>query len=158
MILQRSPNRWSCLVSSFAMALGVPIRELIIIVGHDGSEIIWPELPEPSRRRAHHPQEMIYAASILGFSVTPFEAFPCSVGKVGADPFLVPMIIPAEERMPRIMSGAIGVLTGETPRGQAHAVAWDGYRVLDPSGLVYDAQDFRLEVFWHVLKIKSETP
>lgn len=155
MILQRSPNRWSCLVSSFAMALGVPVEQLINTVGHDGSEIIWPELPEPSRRRGHHPQEMIYAAANLGFSVTPFEAFPVSLGAVGANPFVVPMSIPVEERMRLVMRGEVGVITGETMQGLAHAVAWNGSNILDPSGREYALEDFRLEMFWRVLKIKA---
>lgn len=155
MILQRSPNRWSCLASSFAMALDVPIDSLIKMVGHDGSEIVWPELPEPTRRRGHHVQEMIYAAYCLGFSVTPFEAFPTSLGRAGTNSFTVPMILQAEERMPRIMKGAVGVVTGENPRRRPHAVAWDGHTLFDPGGLDYGISDFHMETFWLVLKIKS---
>ena len=137
------------------MTLGVPIDELIKMVGHDGSEIIWPELPEPLRRRGHHPQEMIYAAYMLGFSVTPFEAFPVSLGKRGANPFVVPMIPQAEERMRRLMHGDRGVITGQSPKRFPHAVAWTGHAIIDPAEGGYEIDDFHMEVFWLVLKIKS---
>lgn len=137
------------------MALGTPVKVLINIVGHDGSEIIWPDLPEPLRRRGHHVQEMIYAAYQLGFAVTPFEAFPVSLGKAGTDQFVVPMIPQADERMPRIMTGNTGVVTGENPKRRPHAVAWDGHKILDPGGLDYGINDFHMETFWLVLKIKS---
>lgn len=137
------------------MVLDMPVAQLINIVGQDGSEIVWPELPEPLRRRGFHIQEMIYASHNLGYSVTPFEAFPASLGKLGATPFSVPMIPQADQRMPEIMDGNIGVITGVSPRRCPHAVAWNGQSLLDPGGLQYGISDFQLEVFWLVRKIKS---
>ncbi len=137
------------------MALGIPVTMLIKLVGHDGSEIVWPELSEPLRRRGHHVQEMIYVAHQLEFSVTPFEAFPVSLGKAGAEPFTVPMIPQAGERMPRIMDGTTGVVTGENPKRRPHAVAWDGRSLIDPGGLDYGIGDFHMETYWLVRKIKS---
>lgn len=137
------------------MALDVPVTRLIVLIGHDGSEIVWPELPEPLRRRGHHVQEMIYVSHQLGFSVTPFEAFPVSLGKAGTTPFTVPMIPQAEERMPGVMQEAVGVVTGENPNRRPHAVAWDGHAILDPGGQDYGIDDFHMETFWLVRKIKS---
>jgi hypothetical protein len=51
MILQKSPNKWSCLPTAVAMAIGVPVESLIRDIGHDGSQIIFPELKDPFCRR-----------------------------------------------------------------------------------------------------------
>ena len=75
-MLQLKPNKWSCAVTAFAMALHVPVQELIQEIGHDGSEIVFPELEEPMRRRGFHSQELIYAAWKRGFTVTPIELMP----------------------------------------------------------------------------------
>jgi hypothetical protein len=98
---------------------------------------------------------MIYAAYRLGFTVTPFEAFPVSLGKAGTTPFTVPMTPQVDERMTNVMTGNIGVVTGQNPNRRPHAVAWDGHRLLDPGGLDYGIGDFHMETFWLVLKIKS---
>lgn len=148
---QRQPTGWSCLATSFAMALDLPVSALMDLVGHDGSEIVWPSLADPICRRGHHPQEMVLAAHGLGFSVTPFEAYPSSIGAPGVEPFLVPMRGEADDRMRAIMSDATGVLTGTDWKGRRHAVAWDGRRMLDPA----QGRDFSIETFWLVRKIKS---
>ena len=43
MILQRSPNAWSCMPTAFAMAVNAPVEDLILSIGHDGSEKTWPD-------------------------------------------------------------------------------------------------------------------
>ena len=75
-ILQIKPNKWSCSVTSFAMALRVPVQQLIDEIGHDGGSIIFPHLPDPMRRRGFHSQELILAAWRHGFACTPLELFP----------------------------------------------------------------------------------
>jgi hypothetical protein len=86
---QIKPNRWSCLVTAFAMALDIPVAELIRLVGHDGSEIVNPELPEPGCRRGFHIQEMIEACWSQGHSVTPIEVFPQSMNAVYCEPRII---------------------------------------------------------------------
>jgi len=74
--LQIKPNQWSCSVTAFAMALRVPVAELIKKIGHDGSQIVFPALEDPMCRRGFHSQELIRAAWQYGFTCTPIELFP----------------------------------------------------------------------------------
>ena len=52
--------------------------------------------------------------------------------------------------MPEVMKNSEGVITGATPNGQLHAVAWDGERILDPNGTTYDVSGFMLETYWMI--------
>jgi len=74
--LQIKPHKWSCSVTAFAMALRVPVAELIEKIGHDGSQIIFPALEDPMCRRGFHSQELIRVAWQYGFACTPIELFP----------------------------------------------------------------------------------
>src|ERR1043165_661673 len=59
MKLLNSPNRWSCLPTAFAMCLDVEVQDILNWLQHDGSDIIWPELHEPYKRRSFGVSEMI---------------------------------------------------------------------------------------------------
>jgi hypothetical protein len=145
---QRSPNRWSCLPTAFAMALYTSVHEVIAKAGHDGSEIAWPQFPEPLCRRGFHIQEMIFIAwRHYSRTVTPFEALPM-LRSCDGDPIDVPSLPEPHWRMPEVMANASGVVTGTTINGQPHAVAWDGEIILDPNGTTYSIDKFRLECFW----------
>ena len=61
---------------AFAMALDMPVADLLAAIGHDGSEIVFPSLPEPLCRRCFHVQELIQVALSRGLAVTPVELFP----------------------------------------------------------------------------------
>ena len=60
-------NRYSCVVCAFAMASARSVNDLIVSVGHDGSEIMFPDSDHPWR--GFHVQEMILAL-IDEFSIT----------------------------------------------------------------------------------------
>ncbi len=132
------------------MALNMPLDKLLAQVGHDGSEILWPLLPEPFKRRAFHIQEMIDVAWWLGRTVTPFEPVPVSQGHAEASPIDVRMRVSPSERMSAVMAGQLGVITGATLRGQPHAVAWDGYDCYDPNGTNYSIERFQIGCFWAI--------
>lgn len=75
-MLQNKPNPWGCAVTAFAMAIDIPVQQLMREIGHDGSEKIFTHLPEPMCRRGFHSQELIRAAWLHGFACTPFEMYP----------------------------------------------------------------------------------
>jgi hypothetical protein len=129
------------------MVLEVSTNWLIEKIGHDGSEVWWPGLPEPTCRRGFHIQEIIDIAFACGFTVTPFEARPVSRG--GTD-IILPFRYPASYRILSIASGQPGVATGVNAAGIPHAIAWDGSRVLDCAGRITRLEDFGLQVFWAV--------
>jgi len=130
---QRTPNRWSCLPTAFAIALGVSVREVIERIGHDGSAVAFPGLPEPERRRGFHVQECIDVALALGVSVTPIEAFPRHSSTVDTDPIVIRFPEGNEARFCRTVETTRGVLTGRGLRSR-HAVAYDHRLIIDPNG------------------------
>jgi len=81
MKLIKQPNSWSCLLTAFAMATESTPEDLIAMIGHDGSEIIWPDLPEGYQHRAFHPEELFECALDLGFKVFTVEARPCCISE-----------------------------------------------------------------------------
>jgi hypothetical protein len=47
------------LPTAFAICLGIDVEDIFKWLGHDGSEIIYSDTPEPYCRRSFHPQELI---------------------------------------------------------------------------------------------------
>ena len=69
MRIQKQPNGWSCFPTAFAMVLDMDVQDLIAVIGHDGSEILWPELEPPRCYRSWHYQEIVMACFELNFNV-----------------------------------------------------------------------------------------
>lgn len=144
MKLQKQPNRWSCLPTSFAMLLDVDVHEIFNYLGHDGSEVIWPDHPIQYRHRGFHIQEMYHFALSKGHTVTPYGP------KIGQHPpgmereatFVI-----KDERLIELLHFYNGVLTGRTENGSHHALAYFGNSYFDPtSGERYD-RPFYLDTF-----------
>jgi len=131
MILQRKPSRWSCLPVSFAMALDIPVEALFKELGHDGSLIMWPDLPEPACRRGFHIQEMIEIALRRGYAVTPFEL--CPVLESGGHQYAFDARWSA---FANVIDTSIGILEGQGIRTR-HAVAYYYGQIFDPDCGVY---------------------
>lgn len=155
MNLIKNPNGWSCLLASMAMVLDKSIEELIEAVGHNGSNIVFWNLPEPGKRRGFHIQEFIPMILKSGFAMTPIEVLPYSTPD-GVHEF--PIDLPNyEERLWNLMNGHRGILTGLRTRWR-HAVAWNGKRIYDPLGSIYghhNIQNFKIDVFYRFDQIKS---
>lgn len=152
MILIEQPNRWSCLPTAFAMALSVPLVWLIKQVGHDGSQILYPDSEEPMNRRCFHIQEMIDIAYKHGYSVMPIEAKP-RLGKLEQN------IDIGDEtknvnRLIRYLTDNIGVITGKI-NNKKHAVAWNKEMIYDPNGTIYPINRFTIETFHMINKIRN---
>ncbi len=110
------PNRWSCLPTAWSYVINWPTWAIIKAIGHDGSQIQWPNLPEPNCRRGFHPQELIYLGDRFGFVTTTFEPLACLQSPGGDNPVIIEL--PFEE----IFKNSNGVLTGEI-NNQRHAIA-----------------------------------
>lgn len=137
------------------MALDTSIAALIEMIGHDGSSIIFPELPEPAQRRGHHYQEIVDCAIKLGYFVTPIEALPYSTPD-GKLEFPVDFKISNEKRLWDHMKGTRGIITGLSTQWR-HAVYWNGERIYDPRGRVYLFADcdMIIDTYYRFDKIKS---
>ena len=145
------PNRWSCLPTAFAMAIGITVEEMVNAIGHDGSKIIWPDLPEPRCRRGFHTQECIRVALLLGKSVTPVEyESRLAPGDV------TPLTITNHRWFSAYLTTSCGVVTGvvgQNGTAKGHALAYSYTLVADPTtGTITDwlPDGFRPTCLWIV--------
>jgi|SRR5215471_2668822 len=164
MNLIKQKYRWSCLTASFAMALGVSEDDLMNVIGHQGDEVIWPDLQEPYMRRSFHISELVIASLKLGYSASPVDALPVSEIKpslkinhvkdkinraIGSGSIAMSELLIIKHHLDSIGSDIYpvpifdfhdiiknnsGVLIGETLGGRPHAVAWNGNLCYDPTG------------------------
>ena len=123
---------------AFAMALGLPVAELLEAIGHDGSEIVFPSLPEPLCRRCFHIQELIQVALSRGLAVTPVELFPV-LQPTEIGPFHKTVLYTDNNwrRFEAAIQTSRGVVDGTGAR-LGHTVAYDHGRIYDPRGPIYD--------------------
>ncbi len=140
MQLIRQPNRWTCLPTAVAMAAGVTLEYVLDQIGHDGSEIVFPDLREPLCRRSFHIEECLTAVSdIYGF-------VPLSVTRNhGIDEDHVVSVQPDLS----VLHHSFGIALGEGVRN-LHAVAFKHTVFYDPNGLCYsyDNPFFKPSQFW----------
>lgn len=155
MNLQTNPNGWSCLPTAAAMVLGIDKSRLIEHIGHDGSEIKNTNLKDPHRRRGFHPQEIIDAGWMYGIAIVEIQAMPYSTPGDGTS-FQVDFKINPVDRFDSYLMGTKGVITGLVNE-VGHAVAWDGKKIYDPRGRVYDLNILKMDIdsYWLFQEIKS---
>jgi len=147
MRLQHQPNKWSCLPTAFAMATNRPVDRVISDIGHDGSEIIFPDLDEPYCRRGFHIQELVSVCMFHNTGVIQIELDP--VSEAQGHLFKLPVC----KRLDYYLVNYNGVLVGTGMSGTPHAVAWDGLNILDPNGLQYNIKEFNIELFFLITSI-----
>lgn len=141
MQLQTMPAPGLCAATSFAMALDMSVDDLLAWIGHDGSEIIFPDLPPPLCRRGHHIQELIEAALVRGKAVTPVELFPV-IGSF-PDAKRTRQVLFGEGftgnwiRFNQYLTQSRGTIEG-TLSLVPHMVAYEHGRIYDPNGHVYE--------------------
>jgi hypothetical protein len=152
MQLLKQPNSWSCSVTAFAMALDVSIEKLICMVGHDGSEILWPELSDPLRRRGFHLQELMLCAVHLDYIPTLWEVDTLFAPNERVKPhrlnfeaFLTPLITKSVR----------GVAIGPNRQGNLHAITKTFNYWFDPCGQVLEAPSIKIDYFCN-LAISSQ--
>ncbi len=149
MRLQIQPNNWSCLPTALAIILDEPLSSVIRAIGHDGSEIVWPNLSEPDNRRGFHVQEIIDITIQRDRSVALIEVMPLVINnpylhlldlEAALDQYDLPKARVAFEmlkgrlhpcykntsrRLEEYMTKYDGIVMGTTRTGSYHAVAWD---------------------------------
>ena len=131
MLMQKSPNGWSCLATAFAIGLNIRVEELIRMVGHDGSEII-NDLDEPYCRRSFHPQEISVVCLNHRIAVIPMERNPVSVVPKDGSVYEIQW-----NPIPELIHNHDGVIVGTWPNSKSHAAYLYDKIVYDPNGTTY---------------------
>lgn len=127
MKLLRQPNNWSCLLTSAAMVLDKPYEELIKVLGHDGSDILWPNLQEPYRRRAFIEPEiqfLFWHYDMVLVDYVPNVAYRSTASCIAKH---------LKFNIDQMLKDYDGILLGEFRLGVKHAVAWN-----HEEGIIYD--------------------
>lgn len=140
-----------CLVYSAAMVLDCKPVELWDEIGHDGTEILYPDRSGLERYRGVHVQELIPSFRARGYSLEEIQPMPAT-RHYGTE--LIHNIYPDEQvaadRFYNLIAGHPGILI--FPR---HAMAWDGHgSVYDPNGHVTPIHALHSIITCH-LRIKS---
>lgn len=154
MIIQQVDNNWSCVPAAFATATGIPLDELLEVIGHDGSHLIFPDLEEPYCRRGFNGQELVTALFCFGWLAVQVEKIPQSITDethifdiIYSDPDIV---------MKAFMENSIGVIAGTfLSTGKRHAAAWDGQQCFDPSGMIYPLDKYEVDIYYLLTRIES---
>ncbi len=135
MKLQTQPEKWQCAVTSFAMAMDMPVERLIQLIGHDGSAVIFPEQPEPRNRRGHSIYELIRKAIDMNRSVTPIPLHPSYQSNSNEFVYLS-----TEEEDWELFQNQInssrGVIECWGPHGN-HMIAYHYGTIFDPRGVEF---------------------
>lgn len=122
----KQPNSWTCVPTAFSIATGIPLQEIFDRVGHDGSEIVWPKLPEPLCRRSFCVQEVAQALR-PDWACSPIH----EVIRVGPDlEHLTEIKLNLDCKITR------GVIMGQGTKHR-HAVAYIDGKIIDPKGAIY---------------------
>lgn len=131
-----------CLLYSAAMVLDESPAILEKEIGHDGSEVWWPEKPQPFCRRGIHIQEILDCFIRRGKGLIPVDLMPASA-PVGGKPKAIWDVEKAIIRFKTYISGREAILITAS-----HAIAWDGSKVFDPNGRVTVIEDYSIKQAW----------
>lgn len=145
MKLQIQPNRWSCLPTAFGMLLDIPVDDIIKVLGHDGSDIIFDGHPE--QRRGFHPQELVdLCVCEYDMMCTIIEVFP-SLQQPDGGIILLKDGQLLKKRYHDYLRRFECVIWGSI-NGNRHAVAWDRKSIYDPNGTIYGIERFTPEALF----------
>jgi hypothetical protein len=149
-------NPWSCLPASFAMACEVPFQTIVGLIGHDGSDLPY---TNKKYRAGFHPQECLEAATKLGWLGALIELFP-RITPDGVEERVIQFGGDGNwaRFLQHLRECSNGVIEGvSVSSGLGHAVAWDGYHIYDPKGMVYSFSEhyqrgFNPRLLWKLVR------
>jgi hypothetical protein len=150
MKIQKQKNSWSCLPTSLGMILDENVDNIIIEIGHNGSEIIRPGEPEPYNRRGFHIQELVKICLHRDYALIQFDIDPCFEydGRIT-------ILENDKEYIDQLMKMYDGILLGYMD-SRNHAVAWSHLDncIYDSNGTIYAKGFFQIESFLLIRKFK----
>ena len=144
MILQKMKIKDNCLLYAAAMVLDIPASDLAKDIGHDGSEIWFPDHEQPER--GFNIQEIVDVCFSYGKALTPVYRYPANSPDGDAHRPLWESK-KADNRFLGIISGFEGILIGLTANSVRHACAWDSSIIYDPRGYQHSISDYSKRMF-----------
>ena len=148
MKLQKQPNRWSCLPTSFAILLNIDVSNIFDFLGHDGSDILWPDLDDPYCRRSFHLQEMVNYCLSTNHCVTTVTPKLGLVPSGSDDVHVYENIL-----FPHYLHYYNGVMSGVTELDKPHAVVRYSREIFDPTSGELLEGEFSVNLYHIVHKL-----
>lgn len=133
------------------MVLDHDIEEIINDIGHDGSEVVWPNQKDPLKRRGFHPQELCLYTLKSGYMLGQFDLAPICAPDLNEVPYTLRGM---GEHVATLMQRYEGLLFGIGAKGMMHCVAWDREEIFDPNGTVYTIDKFLPHIFMPLLELR----
>lgn len=130
MKLQKQPTNYTCLITCFAMFLDLTVEELMAKVGHDGSEILFPDVKNQTKYKGHSMDELIDYCLGVGLPIIQIAAQPMI-----KHPYLeiqYPVFQDSNFRIQKYLELFDGVLCVKLVNGTYHAVVWVDNKIIDP--------------------------
>jgi len=141
-LLKLPSGKHQCLIYATAMLLGASPEWVEESLGHDGSEVWWPELGIPWCQRGVHMQEILDIVEASGSLLICYQLMPTSVPIDGGTRKTIWEPEYAMKRFSLILELGPGIVITDR-----HACAWDGSLVYDPNGRIADISEFLCELF-----------
>ncbi len=154
MLIQKQPNRWTCMVTAVASVIDMPVKEFLTHFKHDGSTIMFPR--HMNKHQGFHMQEILEALILLGWGMISFEEPFYMRLKPGSRCPLCwgsgkAKMKPCATRYKKFIAGNLGVIGI-----REHAYAWDGKRAYDPgNGHIIKLNSKEINQFHMLVKIHS---
>ena len=144
-MIHHKNNGYICEINAAAMVLGHTPAGIAQLLGHDGREVLYPEIQGPERMRGVHGQEIVDIAILMNIALVQRECKPeadhCGNLRLVYTRDIGDLIKPHER--PAIVAGL-------NEQGHGHAIAYDPkYEYyLDPNGPVSNVPTIRPELAW----------
>jgi len=125
-------SKHSCIVVAFAIACEISVDEFLQRLKQRGGPV----------KGTYHTQQCLDVVWDLGYATMWIESDPLLIPNEGYQGEPARILYPEGNRI-RFMNylrSLKGVLGGMRPK-MGHAVAWDGVKIYDPRGYVYDYHD-----------------
>jgi hypothetical protein len=108
------------------MCIDRPVKGLFELLGHDGTEIIFPELTIPYCYRGFTIDDLFHLSNMLEYKIYYYSKFICTDGLQGTEN---PNYKPVHD---------IAVVLGTD-----HSVAYNGRRFYNPNGMIQDKFEYQ---------------
>jgi hypothetical protein len=127
------------------MATESTLEHYIEKLGHDGSELWWPDIPDPYGRRCFDVQECANVAFKLGYFVHEIRN-SYAYGPPDREPRKIEVNPKFLENMMFEGQGIL-LVTPKYNDQNSHCVAWDRKEVFDPLGFMTCKEYYNIESF-----------
>ena len=129
LISRRGPY---CMPCCAAMLLDMSLESVLDIIGHDGTEVLWPEYDDVRRYRGFCIAEIQDVFHARGRLLAQVYAYPSMAPAMDAKPHRVWGVDECKHRLDNYLCNHAAMLMTETETGSLHAVAHSA------EGLIYD--------------------